>query len=468
MADWRSVAAQQKQQLESKNATIDHLNQQVRTAERQVADLQFQLAEAGEALTTARTKTNTTANELLSKAQLKYDDLAAKYGQVLNRARLAEDDLEAAIVLYHQKDAELRTRAHPGAGNKELERMLAVSRAENEKLTTELAAAKRETACLRFQNPEYDVDQDDEELRPEQCKTYTSVAGQPTALSASLVSRRMPPAYKQTSSTSCTVAAPSLLTSIPVRAKATAPATPRKRKRAVESDIEESEDEGVEEEAEETNYDEDDDLDNIDEDELRDLRQQASPPPTPKRRRVVKDLRDSDDDIVDFTFDAIISWHADGRPEDNLSDDDLKDVAEELWEGIEVVRDKWQLECGEYWYITAYSQSITTLASIYARQYDLEKPGRKATDRAQCVTKKLCGGKETSDGVELLGGPTLWRKGVEGKAACRDCVANGWPCFTWYRANDEEDGRLLLLPLHDLDRKQKVQEGFEIRHWLNA
>ncbi|KAK3627418.1 hypothetical protein LTR56_019219 [Elasticomyces elasticus] len=466
MADWRSVAAQQKQQLESKNATIDHLNQQVRTAERQVADLQFQLAEAGEALTTARTKTNTAANELLSAAQLKYNDLVTKYGQVLNRAQLAEEDLEAAIVLYHQKEAELRTRAQPGVGDQELERVLAVSRAETQearlladRLRKEVVNLKRDNARLRYQNPGCDIDQDDEEALPEKYNIATQVGGKPTALSASIATRRNPLQHLSTSQSSRVQppAGSSFLTSMPVRAKAAgtkpsqrAPVTPRKRKRIVESDIDESEDEANEED-EELNGDDDEELGDIDEDELRDLRQQASPPPTPKRRRVVKDLRDSDEDTVEeFTFDAIISWHADGRPEDNLSDGDLTDVAEELWEGVEEARGRWEDVCGQYWL------------------YDLEKPGRKATDRAQCVTKKLCGGKETSDGVELLGGPTLWRKGVEGKAACRDCVANGWPCFTWYRPNKDVEGRLLLLPLHDMDRKHKVQEGFEIRHWLNA
>ncbi|KAK3646583.1 hypothetical protein LTR56_000487 [Elasticomyces elasticus] len=467
MADWRTVAAQQKQQLETKNAIIDHLNQQVRTAEQQVADLQFQLADAGEALATARTKTNTTANELLSKAQLKYDDLATKYGQVLNRARLAENDLEAAIVLYHQKEAELRTRAIPRVGDdQELERTLAASRAETQearmladKLRKEVVNLKRDNASLRYQNPGCDVDQDDEEILPEKYNIATQVGGKPTALSASIAPRRKPLQQVPTSQSSHVQppAGSSFLTSIPVRAKAAgtkssrrAPITPRKRKRIVESDIEESEDEANEED-EELNGDDHEELGDIDENELRDLRQQASPPPTPKRRRVAKDLRDSDEDNVEeFTFDAIISWHADGRPEDNLSDEDLKHVAEELWEGVEEARGRWEDVCGQYW------------------QYDLEKPGRKATDRAQCVTKKLCGGKETSDGVELLGGPTLWRKGVEGQAACRDCVANGWPCFTWYRPNKEVEGRLLLLPLHDMDRKQKVQEGFEIRHWLNA
>ncbi|KAK4963202.1 hypothetical protein LTR10_000830 [Elasticomyces elasticus] len=455
MADWRTVAAQQKQQIESKNATIDHLNQQCRTAEQQVADLQFQLAEAGEALDTARTKTSTAANELLSKAQLKYNDLATKYGQVLNRARLAEEDLEAAIVLYHQKEAELRTRAIPRVGDdQELERTLAASRAETQearmladRLRKEVVNLKRDNASLRYQNPGCDIDQDDEEVLPEKYNIATQVGGKPTALSASIAPRRKPPQQVPTSKSSHVQppAGSSFLTSMPVRAKAAgtkssqrAPITPRKRKRIVESDIDESEDEANEED-EELNGDDDEDLGDIDEDELRDLRQQASPPPTPKRRRVSKDLVDRD--IPELEFDAVICWDQDGNVEDNYSHEMLKDVAEELWDGISLVKDYWDDTKGAEWHVT--SSSI-------------------------CVTKKLCGGKETSDGVKLLGGRTLWRKDVEGKAACRDCVANGWPCFTWYYPEGEDEGRLLLLPLHDMDRKQKVQEGFEIRHWLNA
>ncbi len=69
------------------------------------------------------------------------------------------------------------------------------------------------------------------------------------------------------------------------------------------------------------------------------------------------------------------------------------------------------------------------------------------------------------DGARLPGGLTLWRADGRGKAACRDCVANGWPCFTWYDGNG---GELLLLPLHEHDRKLKVEVGFEIRYWIDA
>ena len=87
----------------------------------------------------------------------------------------------------------------------------------------------------------------------------------------------------------------------------------------------------------------------------------------------------------------------------------------------------------------------------------------------QCVTKKLCGGKDLENSTAQIGrGSAKWRKDAVGKAACGDCVRNGLPCFTWTDVEGKGEGDFLLLPLHEADRVKKVEEGFEIRHWLNA
>ncbi len=69
------------------------------------------------------------------------------------------------------------------------------------------------------------------------------------------------------------------------------------------------------------------------------------------------------------------------------------------------------------------------------------------------------------NGGKLSGSHTLWRTDCEGKMACEDCVAKGWPCFTWYEGNG---GELLLLPLHEQDRRRRVKAGHESRHWVNS
>ena len=107
------------------------------------------------------------------------------------------------------------------------------------------------------------------------------------------------------------------------------------------------------------------------------------------------------------------------------------------------------------------------LMLTHYRQFEFTKKGWKS-GLPQCVTKKLCGGKDLDD-AQISKGGTKWRSGSEGKAACSDCVKAGRPCFTWYEGNDSGTwGELLLLPLHEQDRVKKVGDGFEIRHWLNA
>ncbi|KAK0943135.1 hypothetical protein LTR29_005308 [Friedmanniomyces endolithicus] len=455
--DWRSLAATQKQQLAESTTSIDRLHQRLSTSSQQVADLQYQLAEQGEELATLRTNSVSQENERLSKLRLEFDILKANNDQLLRRAEEAEAGLEAAVTVCNQKEADLRqllnTSQTSQLETKALEQALAHARSETKQARTvadglreELRVAKREHANQRWRARCPDDDPDDEELAPPDRKLAHVRKQIPAAFNTIAKIAQALPRSTGTTATYPNVPRPKPPYVIPHRPSnrrqpAAAPistsqplaSTHRQRKRPAEHGY------------------------TFGEEELRGLNIQDSQPPSVKRRRTKRSLaeEDRDDDGVGeddgppcFEFNAITSWQPDGSPGGGYMSEDLGGRAEELWEKIELVRDLWEEAAGKYW------------------QDEFTKKGRKAC-LPQCVTKKLCSGKEMDlpDGARLPGGLTLWRADGRGKAACRDCVANGWPCFTWYDGNG---GELLLLPLHEHDRKLKVEVGFEIRYWIDA
>ncbi|KAH9837517.1 hypothetical protein Tdes44962_MAKER08329 [Teratosphaeria destructans] len=147
----------------------------------------------------------------------------------------------------------------------------------------------------------------------------------------------------------------------------------------------------------------------------------------------------SKNDDFSFEFIAIISYDCEGRVDSHYLSSDIANDVGELWDAIHSLRDHWEDKKGQDW------------------QWEFEKPGYNFAARP-CVTRKLEAKR------------TYWRKGCEGKYACTDCVAANRPCFTF--AGEEEasveEWKFWLLPLHEDDRKVAVEEGFEIRYWLNA
>ncbi|KXT04833.1 hypothetical protein AC578_9742 [Pseudocercospora eumusae] len=134
-----------------------------------------------------------------------------------------------------------------------------------------------------------------------------------------------------------------------------------------------------------------------------------------------------------FEFQAVTCHLADGDIEAFDSQEQLKDECDELWERIQRCYDAWEEAKGEAW------------------EFEFEKAQYRPT-LPPCVTTKL-----TSKT-----GRMSWYPGCEGKFACKKCVEEGKPCFTW---NGEE---FWLLPLREEDRKYPVKEGLEIRYWLNV
>ncbi|KAM3423565.1 hypothetical protein BST61_g992 [Cercospora zeina] len=141
----------------------------------------------------------------------------------------------------------------------------------------------------------------------------------------------------------------------------------------------------------------------------------------------IKDLQER------FEFQAVTQHYPSGDIDAFHSKEDLSDECEELWTRIKKQVDQWEAMKGEDW------------------AFEVQKPGYKMV-HPPCITTKLKG----------KGGKTQWRPGCEGKFTCRKCVEEERPCFTW---NGEE---FWLLPLHEQDRKWPVEEGCEIRYWLNV
>ncbi|KAK3671728.1 hypothetical protein LTR78_008461 [Recurvomyces mirabilis] len=167
-------------------------------------------------------------------------------------------------------------------------------------------------------------------------------------------------------------------------------------------------------------------VERIDQNELDDLQLSDFEDPTSKRKHSDSSM---DEGAYHFKFDIVTEYDVNGIP-GGFAHKDLKGTCAELWDKIEDVKNIWEKLKGLYW------------------QWEFKKKsGRKSA--TPCVTRKM------------QGKGARWRFGCEGKYACKDCVEKRYPCFTW----DGED--FLLLPLHDDDRVRKVVEGFEIRWWLN-
>ncbi|CZT19085.1 uncharacterized protein RCC_04931 [Ramularia collo-cygni] len=138
-------------------------------------------------------------------------------------------------------------------------------------------------------------------------------------------------------------------------------------------------------------------------------------------------------------FKAILMYDEDGDKMYLDSKKDLSDVCPELWERIQNQHEAWEQACGEEWrYDLESKYTVSALA-----KYGAKPP---------CVTTKL---------LKISNGKVIWREGCEGKYACRGCVQEKRPCFTW----DGEE--LYLLPLHKDDRTYPEEAGFEIRTWLD-
>lgn len=137
--------------------------------------------------------------------------------------------------------------------------------------------------------------------------------------------------------------------------------------------------------------------------------------------------------FTNASAEAVTEHYHSGDIDTFHSRDDLSGECAELWARIKKQVDEWEEAKGEDW------------------RFEFEKPGYRMVN-PPCVTTKLKG----------KGGKMQWRAGCEGKFACKKCVAEERPCFTW---NGEE---FWLLPLHEEDRKWKVEAGSEIRYWLNV
>ncbi|EMC96163.1 hypothetical protein BAUCODRAFT_147811 [Baudoinia panamericana UAMH 10762] len=459
MDDWRALANLQRDQLTERDAAIDSLQRQLRESQRASYDLRFQLLEQDEAVKrTTTVSTHTEASDELAKLQLQHDKLTEAHKHLNKKYTQVQAQLNA-LTSSGQAAQAVRLQAQLRGKEAKVQALTKLNNHIVGQLQTEKLAKNKVQRTHAYNKGKCPHDQDDSETDlPRQAptkKTFAAVTQIQSSHTASLgpevplgrLSLACPTTKGKATPKRATQAAPpvsKVAASGKTKSKTTPnkakPAPPKKRKRISADDS--GEDDGDEGYTDDVDMDDVDD-EKIDEQELRDLKRittrlqpTQSKRRTPLRSTLAKPLKKSD---IGFDFKMVTSYNADGSAQ-GFERADVADNLGELWERVNEVRDDiWEGARGEQW------QDIFL--------YDTDKS-------VQCVTKRLCRGQDV-EGVKLSGGRTLWYPGHEGKYACRDCVANDWPCFTYWK--DE----FWLLPLREEDRKVKVETDFEIRYWLN-
>lgn len=143
----------------------------------------------------------------------------------------------------------------------------------------------------------------------------------------------------------------------------------------------------------------------------------------------------------EFHFAAICMYDEEGAPY-RMPPEDM-DKCDFLQERITKTKEIWEHNKGTDW------------------MFDFTKTDYKPIV-PPCVTMKVAGRR------------TRWRPYCVGLYACKDCVKNGRPCFTWVEKEKEGANKawstweFRLLPLHEEDRTCRVVKGRrEGRYWLN-
>ncbi|KAI6831067.1 hypothetical protein KC342_g8082 [Hortaea werneckii] len=157
---------------------------------------------------------------------------------------------------------------------------------------------------------------------------------------------------------------------------------------------------------------------------------------------------------------------------EHFASEEISSELGELWDRLAIVREKWEVFKGPGWPSALAAAGGSgdgdwweqTMAWLERKSFTPPPRGRGASGKGDgdggegrvfkpfCLTKMAMGG-----------GQTRWRAGAEGRFACADCVASELPCLSWSPRYEA----VLLLPLHELDRTRGVEEGLEIRYWLN-
>ncbi|KAI7191443.1 hypothetical protein KC363_g3881 [Hortaea werneckii] len=142
---------------------------------------------------------------------------------------------------------------------------------------------------------------------------------------------------------------------------------------------------------------------------------------------------------------------------EHFASEEISSELGELWDRLAVVREKWEVFKGPGWPSAAAGGDEDWEQTMGWLERKSFTASRRRGDgggvfKPFCLTKMAMGG-----------GQTRWRQGGEGRFACADCVASELPCLSWSPRYEA----VLLLPLHELDRTRGVEEGLEIRYWLN-
>ncbi|KAK4550511.1 hypothetical protein LTR36_000090 [Oleoguttula mirabilis] len=505
--DWQTLAAKQRKSLDEKESNIDQLNQQLTSYSKQIGDLEYKLAEQNEKLERAAQSHETISTDKISKLQLRSQiaederDKLAKHAQSFasREQKLLEHNAKLEAQL---KDAQVPAAAandsfYPSTSSSQrvniVQDTVQSAAAENERLRSQVQGLHRQLQAEKSENakwlglstgkPGYDRDQDDDEP-PLEKKMPNRKPNKQQSTPTPNPHTTLPTTFQQPaenatpfSSTSISSAqfqsaghgaaqkrtAPRMIVTLPIRSTLStqkAPAAPKKsitilKAAALKVRLKSSTQkplappEKVPAKIEASHRARGSKRRRSAQDEnnegMRELDPQSSEqlPTTRKKHRPslaeqleagmeFEPLEGDSRDTMEFTFTAIESYAADGSGNiNNHESEEMKYMPiGELWDRIHRVQDFWELKKGKHW-------------------RDIFETSSKAKC---CVTKRVKGG-----------GGTQWRAGCDGKYACKDCAKMKLPCFTW----DATQWSFQLLPLHDDDRLDKLDDELEMHFWVN-
>ncbi|KAK5137028.1 hypothetical protein LTR08_001037 [Meristemomyces frigidus] len=489
--DWKALVHTRDAEIEHNTAVIDQRSRQLAKNQKEAKELTYRLIESKEKEALAAISNSTATSDKLSKVQLALQIAEKGTADQRKRADTTDALLKSNFASYHANEQHLENQlAQLKKENAQLKSVPTLPHGSNvAALHAALDQAQQERDNFKrlFQSSQnqlklkvdaevthstqiekcYEHDQDDEEPPPTQPPrgepakrqtapvygSYVQPSSQPLARATPAFSRapasQLTPVKPPRTAEPSFLAQPTTILPRPSPTTPTVPATPKKSrssailplrssmstpKASIGSKAAARTDASPSVMSKKRKRSKQEELEAELEAELEDLEQNiVVKRPTPrKKQRASSPTFEHALNFNGHGFLAIAEYDLDGTSHHVYNSAEMVSMPlADLKERISHVVDCWEEKKGGCW------DEIFTESGY--------------NSRSSCVTKKMEKGRVN------------WRPNCEGKYACKDCVEQKRPCFTWDATGDG----FLLLPLHEDDRRFPVKEGFEIRYWMN-